>query len=151
MKTPRHRFSRFMILAVPLITLSCGSSTLPNPGLNIIASISQQTSANMTFRIGVENTGSTTKSLNFSNSQFFDIEVKDLSGRLVWRWSNGAGFLDVLWALELEPGESNARETVWNLAGNDQKPLSHGFYTAKIYITSSPRHPGLSSVIRLTI
>jgi hypothetical protein len=151
MKHLRHRLPLFVILAVPFITLSCGSITSPNQGLNLIASISQQTSSSITFRVGVENTGSKTETLNFRDSQFFDIEVKDLSGRLVWSWSNGGGFLDVVWALELAPGESSAHETVWNLAGNDQKPLSHGFYTAKIYITSSPREEGLSPVIHLTI
>jgi hypothetical protein len=106
----------------------------------------------ITFRIGVENTGSKTETLNFVSSQFFDIEVKDGGGHLVWQYSSNSYFLDMLWGFELAPGESSqVREYVWNLKGNDQEPLPFGSYKARIYITDSPRDGGLSTIISLTI
>ena len=142
------RLSFLSILAVSLISLSCDSATSPRLGLNIVASVSQH----ITFRIGVENTGQKTETLNFVSSQFFDIEVKDGGGHLVWQYSYNGVFLDMLWGFELAPGESSqVREYVWNLTGNDQEPLHPGSYKARIYITNSPRDEGLSTVISLTI
>jgi len=160
MKKLRPRLSFLLILAVPLITLSCGQGGSPTSPISRLRQVvtgltlsvtTSQGAGSMTFRINVENGGSATETLNFTCAQFFDIEVTDQSGKLVWRWSNDKYFAAVLWSLELSPGESSAQETVWNLTGSDQKPLSSGSYTAKIYITSSPRDGGLSSVIRLTI
>ena len=152
MKRSRARLALLLILAVPLIILSCGSLTVPSLGLNIVASISQQTPDSLTFRIGVENTGPRTETLRFNSSQFFDVEVKDGGGHLVWQYSHNAYFLDVVWGFELAPGESSqVQEYVWNLTGNDQKPLPGGSYKAKVYITNDPRDGGLSSVIRLTL
>ena len=142
------RLSFLSLLAVSLISLSCDSATSPRLGLNIVASVSQH----ITFRIGVENTGQKTETLNFGSSQFFDIEVKDQGGHLVWQFSYGLYFATLVWNLELAPGESSqVREYVWNLTGNDQEPLPSGSYKAKIYITSSRRDEGLSTVISLTI
>lgn len=145
----RHMF--LLVLLVPFITLSCGSVTAPEVGLNIIATASQQTAGSTTFRIGVENTGLKTETLSFGNGQFFDIEVRDRGGRLVWQYSHDAYFLDVLWSIELAPGESQVREFVWTHMGNDQKPLSSGSYRATVYITNSPRDEGLLKVVSLTI
>ena len=146
------RLSFLSILAVSLISLSCDSATSPRLGLNIVASVSQHMAESITFRIGVENTGSKTETLNFVSSQFFDIEVKDGGGHLVWQYSYNTYFLDVLWGFELAPGESSqVREYIWNLTGNDQEPLPSGSYKARIYITNSPRDEGLSTVISLTI
>jgi len=151
MKNLRPRISFLLILAIPLITLTCDSVTSPNKGLTVIASTSRQAFGSITFRIGVENSGLTTETLKFGDSQFFDIEVQDLSGRPVWRWSYDKAFSQVVWGLELSPGESSVQETVWNLTGSDQKPVSPGSYTAKIYITSSPRDERLTSVVHLII
>jgi len=151
MKNLRPRLSFLMILAIPLIALSCDSVTSPKKGLTVIASTSRHAFGNITFRIGVENAGSTTETLEFGSSQFFDIEVRDLSGRLVWLWSYGKAFFAVVWGLELSPGESSVQDTVWNLIGNDQKPVAPGSYTAKIYIMSGPRNERPTSVIRLII
>ncbi len=149
----KNEYLRHLLcLLVPFITLSCDSVTTPKAGLNIVATVSQQTAGSMTFRIGVENTGTKTESLNFGTSQFFDIEVKDGDRHLVWQYSYNAYFLCMLWRLELAPGElSQVQEYVWNLTGNDQKPLPSGSYKATVYITNGPRDEGLSKVVNLTI
>jgi len=140
-----------LVLLVPLVSLSCGSVTTPRVGLNIIATVSQPTARSMTFQIGVENSGTKTETLQFGSGQFFDIEVKDATGHLVWKYSFGGYFTALVWNLELAPGQSEVREYVWNLAGNDKDRLPSGPYKAKIYITNSPRDEGLSKVVSLTI
>ena len=152
MKKGYLRLLFLLVLLASFMTLSCGSVTAPKVGLNIIATASLQTAGSTTFRIGVENTGSKTETLNFGSSQFFDIEVRDRGGHLVWQYSHDAYFLDVLWGIELAPGESSqVREYVWTHMGNDQKPLPSGSYKATVYITNSPRDEGLSKVVSLTI
>ena len=151
MKKVHLRNLFLLVVLVPFMTLSCGSVTAPKVGLNIVATASLQTAGSTTFRIGVENTGSKTETLSFRNSQFFDIEVRDRSGHLVWQFSHDAYFADMLWGIELAPGESQVREFVWNHMGNDQKPVSSGSYKATVYITNSPRDEGLSKVVSLTI
>jgi hypothetical protein len=99
MRTKKRRLEAFLGLGLALSITACGSVTSPKPGLSIIASVSQQTAESLTFRIGVENTGSRTENLNFTSSQFFDIEIRNALGQLVWRYSAGAGFLDLIWAL----------------------------------------------------
>ena len=145
-------FCRLLLALVALIfSLSCGSITSPKPGLNIIASVSQQTAQSVTFRIGVENTGTETKSLSFRNSQFFDIELRNGGGTLVWQYSHDAVFLDFVWGLELAPGESDVRDFTWNLTGNNGNAVPAGHYGAKVYITSSPREEGLIGNIKVSI
>jgi hypothetical protein len=151
MKRVYLRLPFLLVLLVPFITLSCGSVTTPRVGLNIIATASQQTAGSMTFQIGVENTGTNTETLQFRSGQFFDIEVKDLSGHLVWKYSFEGYFTTVVWGFELAPGQSEVKEYVWNLTGNDKNPLPSGSYRAKIYITNNPRDEGLSKVVSLTI
>lgn len=147
-------YLRLLVLAVflvPFITLSCGFVTTPNAGLNVIATASQRTAGSMTFQIGVENTGTKTETLQFRSGQFFDIEVKDGKGHLVWKYSFDSYFATLVWGFELAPGQSEVKEYVWNLTGNDKNPLPSGSYKAKIYITNNPRDEGLSKVVSLTI
>ncbi len=150
------RFRRFYLLllaiGVSLFALSCaGPSTSPKAGLNIVAMTGTQPGS-VTFTIGVKNTGTATERLTFGSSQFFEIEVRNVSGHLVWQFSAGKYFLDLLWGFDLAPGESSqVQETVWDLKGNDGDLVPPGLYNATVYITNSPRNEDLSTVIRLTI
>lgn len=148
----RVRYLLPLAVGISIVALSCaGPATAPKAGLNIVATTGVQPGS-VTFGIGVKNTGTTTESLSFGSSQFFDIEVRNVAGRLVWQFSAGKYFLDLLWGFDLAPGEtSRVQETVWDLKGNDGNIVSPGTYTAKIYITSSPRNEDLSTVVRLTI
>ena len=66
MKKVHLRLLFVLVLMVPLMTVSCGSVTTPRAGLNVIATVSQQTAGSMTFQIGVENTGTKTETLLFA-------------------------------------------------------------------------------------
>ncbi len=152
MKKLWPRLSVLLIVAAPFITLSCDSVTAPKSGLNIMVTVSQQAVGSKAFRISVENTGLRTERLSFSTSQFFDIEVYNRSGKLVWRFSNHRYFLQVCWDLELASGESSrAYEHVWDHTGDNEKRLPPGLYKAKIYITGTPSDEGLTTVIDLPI
>ncbi len=145
---------------VALGSLSCSSPTAPlSPtgksgvnaqGLQLVVTATKG-DGNIAFAIGVENGGPAAQTLQFTSGQFFDIEVTDHWGKLVWRWSNDKAFTQALWALELAAGKTSSQQTVWDLTGNDGKKLPSGSYTAKISITSNPRDEALAVEIGLTI
>lgn len=138
-------------LVVAFFFSACGSVTGPKTGLNVVASVISQTTGSVTFRIGIENTGSETRTLSFSSAQFCEIEVKSLFGKLVWNFAHDAYFATMVWNLEVAPGETAVRELIWDLTGNDQKPVPSGVYKARIVITGGPRDEALSTEIGLTI
>jgi hypothetical protein len=148
-------------LALLLVVASCDSATAPSrplslnqlkaEGLRVFAVISRPSPGTMSFRVGVENRTTTEMTLHFTDGQFFDIEVTDRGGDLVWRWSHDKAFTQALWALELKAGESFAQDAEWDLTGNNGKPLSPGTYMARFIITSSPRDEALVLELPLTI
>ena len=148
----RKKWNLFLlVLVVPFFLGACGSVTGPKTGLDVVASIGQQTAESVTFRIGIENTGSETRTLSFSSAQFCEIEVKSLFGKMVWNFAHDATFATMVWELEVAPGETKVRELVWDLTGNDQKPVPSGVYKARIVITGGSRDEVLSTEIGLTI
>ncbi len=150
----------FTFGAMLLVMLSCSSPTSPlSPsgksgisaqGLQLVVTATKG-GGNVTFTIGVENSGSATQTLQFGSAQFFDIEVKDHLGNLVWRWSNDKVFATVMLGIDLAPGESSSQTAEWDLIGNNGQRVFPETYTAKIYITSSPRDEALVVEIPLTI
>jgi len=57
----------------------------------------------MSLRVRVVNEGSESVRLNFGTSQRFEILVQDAQGRVIWRWSNGRFFAQVLGKEVLKP------------------------------------------------
>ena len=75
------------------------------------------------FAFTVENTGSEYVELEFRSGQTADIVVY-ADGEEVWRWSDDRMFTQAIQTETIEPGESCAREMVWD----DPEP---GEYTAE--------------------
>lgn len=148
-------------LAFPLALASCDSATSPSrplsraelkaAGPHIVVSITRPAAGTIHFQIGIENKAGSDITLHFTDGQFFEIEVKDGGGDLVWRWSHDKAFTQALWDLELAPGESYVRGEDWDLRGNDGKPLSPGSYGCRVSITSSPKDEALVLELPLTI
>jgi hypothetical protein len=148
------------VLALSLVLASCDSTTSPSRPLNraelaqglfLAVSISGPNAGTIHIVIGVENRVGTDMALNFTNGQFFDIEVLDGGGNTAWIWSHNKYFTESLWNLELSPGESYEQDTDWDLTGNDGKPVSPGSYRCRVWITSSPRDAALVYETSLTI
>ena len=155
---------RIVFLAILVFSFwvaSCGLENSPfspvtrsplNPsGLRLAVTTSGQGSGSLTFHIEIKNDGDRTVNLDFGSAQVFDIAVKDSSGTTVWQWAYDKYFADAVWRLELTPGKSYSQEAIWDLTGNDKKPLPHGSYRARAYITNYPRDEGLSIEFPLPI
>jgi len=144
------------LLALALLVAACGTSTSPTSPLagsrlKVLATVSGPAAGHVGFRIGLENATKTTKTLNFSNGQFFDIEISDRGGTAVWRWSHDKLFVDVLWDIELEAGEAYVQDAEWDLKDNLGRAVPSGTYTCRVWITNSPRDEGLVTETSLTI
>jgi hypothetical protein len=149
------------LLGLAFFVAACGTSTSPTSPLNrtqlkaaalsMVATISGPSGGTVAFKIGVQNDTSTTLSLDFTSGQFFDIEVSDRSGDVVWRWSYDKAFATLLWRLDLGAGESHIRDATWDLKDNNGRSVPSGTYRCRIWITSSPRDEVLVSETSLTI
>lgn len=150
----------FLAVLIPFLwTVSCNSGSSPfspvtrdllSPsGLRLTVSASGQGAGSLTFFIEIRNEGGQQVNLDFGSAQVFDIVVKDSSGTTVWQWAYDKYFSALVWRLELTPGQSYSQEAIWDLTGNDKRPLPSGSYKARVNITNYPRDSGL--VIDLSV
>jgi hypothetical protein len=147
--------------ALLFVLVSCNSATSPTSplnrtrlkaaGLRMIATISGPSGGIVGFRIGLQNDAASTSSLTFSSGQFFDIEVSDRSGDVVWRWSHDKGFTTAFWSLDLEAGQAYTRDATWDMKDDNGRSVPAGTYGCRIWITNSPRDEALVSETTLTI
>jgi len=134
------------VLALAMVFASCqsGSSpTSPNSGeivtasgIKLVVSVSRQGTGGLGFLIEIRNEGTSQVSLKFSDSQVFDIAVSNAIGNLVWKWSYDKAFAQLMWQLDLKPGESSSQQGVWDLKANDGSQVPAGIYRVKVWITS---------------
>jgi hypothetical protein len=139
--------------ALLFVLASCGSTTSPTAPLTrtklkaaalyVIATISGPSGGTVAFKIGVQNDTSSNLSLDFTSGQFFDIEVSDRSGNVVWHWSHGKGFTTALWSLDLEAGQAYTRDATWDMKDDNGRSVPSGTYGCRIWITNSPRDQAL--------
>ena len=106
-------------------------------GLKLAVSVSGQGTGGLSFRIELKNEGSDTLSVRFSDSQVFDIALSNSLGGLVWKWSHDKAFAQLVWQLDLKPGESHPEQGDWDLKANDGSQVPPGTYRVKVWITSS--------------
>jgi hypothetical protein len=149
------------VAVLSFVLAGCDSATSPTravsraqlkaAGLHMVVSIDRPGAGTIRFRVGVENRAETDATLHFTDGQFFDIEISDSGGYVVWSWSHDKGFTQSLWDLTLGPNESYIRSDDWDLAGNNGKPVSPGSYTFRVWITCTPRDEGLAFQTSLTI
>ncbi|WP_217586463.1 BsuPI-related putative proteinase inhibitor [Lentibacillus saliphilus] len=74
----------------------------------------------------IENTGNNTITLHFTTSQLYDYEITDANQNLVYKYSDGKRFLQVLKDERIEPGESLEYEIML-------PKLEKGRYTLVVY------------------
>lgn len=88
-----------------------GDASAPPP---LAASVDVQvTDGGVRLSLHITNTTSRPIEFSFPTSQRYDFVVARPSGEVVWRWSEGMAFLQVLSQATLAPGESWDMEAVW--------------------------------------
>jgi len=97
----------------------------------------------LVVRMAVENVASEPITLAFRTSQMWDVEVRDGGGRVLWRWSAGKAFLQVIQYRELAPGEEMAFQAGWEAPGPGHYTVV-GYFLGHLGDLSGPRPPPLT-------
>lgn len=96
----------------------------------------------MELRINYE--GSETLTLRFASSQRYDFEIETESGEVVWRWSEGRMFAQILGQITLSPDRPEVR---YHAVFRDH--LSPGRYKLRGILTVQPQ--SRSSEVQITV
>jgi hypothetical protein len=81
------------------------------------------------MELRVFNESNQAASIEFASGQQFDFLIQDSSGRVVWRWSEGKFFIQILGQLTLAPGESRTFTASHRFADELNGPMDEGLYT----------------------
>lgn len=93
-----------------------------------------QTQGSLDARLTLRHTGPEPLNLNFSTSQQFDLQVFDENGKVVYQWSEGRGFLQVLTSLTI------SGEKLW-LVEIPPDRLPPGRYAVRAWLTTLDGSP----------
>ncbi|MEO7804243.1 MAG: BsuPI-related putative proteinase inhibitor [Actinomycetota bacterium] len=96
--------------------------------------------APLAMKMKVCNRGTSNIEVTFSSSQRYDFEITNATtGLVVWRWSDGMVFAQVLGKERFEPGCALLGEASWDGADSSGKPAEPGKYRAVAILASNPR------------
>ncbi|HDJ25959.1 MAG TPA: hypothetical protein ENF34_01415 [Candidatus Bathyarchaeota archaeon] len=102
----------------------------------------------LVVRMAVENVASEPITLAFRTSQVWDVEIRDSGGRVLWRWSAGKAFLQVVQYRKLAPGEEMAFQTEWEAPGPGHYTVV-GYFLGHLGDLSGPRPPPLTCHVKI--
>jgi hypothetical protein len=89
----------------------------------------------MTARLTLRSTHEPPIPLQFASGQSYDLVLQTEDGRVVYRWSEGKAFIQVIRLESFGPGERNYVVVV-ALGDQDGKPLPQGRYMAEGWLTT---------------
>ncbi|MEW6622860.1 MAG: BsuPI-related putative proteinase inhibitor [Bacillota bacterium] len=70
--------------------------------------------------------------LTYPTTQRFDFIVRrGVTGPIVWRWSTGRVFAQVVETVVIPPGQSQIFTFTWDQIGDDGRPVAPGIYTVQ--------------------
>jgi hypothetical protein len=92
--------------------------------------------AQLLARLTLRNTLADPLRLDFPTPQVFDLAVRDERGEIVYQWSDGKYFPQVLHSETIDQGEKNYAVSV-RLANRGGAPLPPGSYLAEAWLTTS--------------
>lgn len=79
------------------------------------------------------NSSNTPQEVTFTSAQRFDVSV-ERAGHVVWQWSRGKYFAQVLTSLVIAPGDARVFKVEWKQKGEDGHPLLPGFYDLRAWV-----------------
>jgi len=102
----------------------------------------------LVMRMTLENVAPGPIPLAFSTSKTWDAEVRDEEGRVLWRWSAGKLFLQVVRYLELSPGEAITFRAEWE-APKPGRYTVVGYFVGHVGDLSGPTPPPLALEVEI--
>ena len=77
---------------------------------------------NVSLTLVLFNCGDTSRTRGYSSGQMYDFVVHDEAGQVIWHWSHGFVFTQLLTDRTFEPGEMFVHRTIWQ-QDTDDRPL----------------------------
>jgi hypothetical protein len=105
--------------------------------LEVTLDVTKRTPRGATLTLKACNKGSETIERSFNTSQRYDFEISR-NGELVWRWSDGMAFAQVVGDERWKAGECKTWSADWNGTNSMGAPASPGTYQAVGILKSSP-------------
>lgn len=142
--TVRSRSAWIAVLATALLVSSaCGSADRDLRLAVRIADKTFKTGESIPLELDVRYLGKDPLPLNFSTSQRYDFQIEK-EGEILWHWSKGRTFAQVLGQFSLSPELPHVR-----YRATFEGHLPQGRYTVRGILTTSPRP--FSAVAKITI
>ncbi|KEO82189.1 BsuPI-related putative proteinase inhibitor [Tumebacillus flagellatus] len=79
--------------------------------------------------------------VTFASAQRFDVAVERV-GQVVWQWSAGKFFAQVLSTLVIQPGDSRVFKVEWDQRGFDHQLVPLGSYAIRAWIKGTSDRGG---------
>lgn len=97
----------------------------------------------VTIRLSVTNNGTTPVTFQFTTAQRYDVVVRHPGGEqaVVWTWSGGRMFAQVLGSLVLTPRETRTYDIAWPLNDAKGQPVGPGRYQMQVRFLGRPADP----------
>jgi hypothetical protein len=136
-----------------LIYAKAGGMTISQPEVAFSLSAAVSTAGSpptLITRLTLRNSQPGPISLTFNSGQLYDLELRNEAGDVVFRWSNGRLFSQIVQTIAFQPGETNyVIETA--LADRTGKPLPAGKYIAQGWLTAAGPAKAYSASISFQI
>lgn len=101
------------------------------PGAALASSLNVRVEGDsVRFALLVMNPSGPTQVLEFPTAQRMDFAVETPEGEVVWQWSAGLGFAQMLGADTLSAGSSREYEAVWTPSGRSGRHIAVGRVTS---------------------
>ncbi len=91
------------------------------------------------FTLTVKNTGSKEAALKSATTQKYDIVVKNDKGEVLWQWSEGKTFSQMLEELKIVAKGEMAFSEKWNYKDKNKKAVKPGKYQAQGAVKTKPK------------
>jgi len=137
-------------MALGLLSIWQASVAAKSPGLaglGLVLKADKETygqGEHINLILHVINRGAEPVTLHFLSAQRYDVAVKNLEGREIWRWSNGQMFAQVMGEETLQPGK---RALTYRITVRERFPP--GRYTVIGMIPAQEGLPSESITIRI--
>ena len=91
--------------------------------------------------IKARNDGKRPVILPLPTAKQYDFTVRNKDGEMVWQWSNGKFFINMLQSMIFALREEKVYTHTWNMKDNSGKTVPAGVYTIEAFIATNPAYP----------
>ncbi len=101
--------------------------------------------------IKARNDGKRPVILPLPTAQQYDFTVRNKDGEMVWQWSNGKFFINMLQSMIFALREEKVYTQNWNMKDNSGRTVPAGTYTIEGFISTNPVYPVGKGRVKITI